>query len=126
MGYRLVAAAHQVEERGLEEVKARRQRRPQQEQEGEADPHNPGGPLIVAPPPGNGEQGRAAGAAEVGKGGDDIGCRHHQPDAGKGIPANGVDVSDEGAVHHIIQDDRQLGYCQRDSQGQDVLGDTAL
>ena len=97
-----VAAPHQVEEGRLEQVKARRQRRAQQEQQGEADPHDPGRLLVLSPSPGDGEQRRAAGAAQIGKGGDDVGGRHHQPDAGEGVPADGVNMADERSVHHII------------------------
>ncbi len=124
--HRLVTAAHQVEKGGLKEIKSDGQHRAQQEQKGEADPHDPGGPPVPALPPGNGEQGRAAGAAEVGESGDDIGGGHHQTDAGKGVPAHGVDVADEGPVHYVIQYDRQLGHRQRNGQRQNVFGDAAL
>ena len=122
----LIAAAHQVEEGRLEEIERRRQPRPQQHQQGKADPHDPGGLPVIPPAPGNGKQGRAPGTAEVGKGGNNVRCRHHQPDTGKSVPPNGVNVPNKGPVHHIIEDNGQLGHRQRDCQGEDIFRDAPL
>ena len=102
VNHRLRAAAGEVEKRLVKEVKHRRQRRAQQQQEGKADAHDPGCLLPVPLPPGNGAQGRAAGAAQIGKGGDDVCDGHDQSDARKGIPPHGLDMADERPVHHIV------------------------
>ena len=122
----LVAAAHQVEEGLVEEVEHRREGRAQKEQEGKGHAHDAACPLVVPLPPGDGAQRCAAGAAEVGKGVDDIRHRHHQANAGEGVPAHGVNVADEGPVHHVVEHHRQLGHREGDGQRQDVLGDAAL
>ncbi len=122
----LRAAAHQVEDGLVKEVEEDSQSRPQQYQEREADTHDPGGPFAVPLAPGDGAQGRAAGAAEVGKGVDDVGDGHHQADAREGVPPDGVNVADKRPVHHIVEYHRQLRHCQGDCQGEDVLGNPAL
>lgn len=80
----------------MEQVEEHGQPSTQQQEECEADTHDPGGPLVVPLAPGNGAQRRAAGSAQIGKGGDNVGNRHDQADAGKGVPADGVDMADKG------------------------------
>ena len=95
----------------MKKVKQGGQGNAQQDQQGKSAAHDLAGPLDISTSPGNGAQRRAAGAAEIGKSGNDIGYRHYQANAGESISPDPLNVSDKGPVHYIVEDHRELRHC---------------
>lgn len=82
---------------------------------------------ILLPSPGDGAQGRAAHAVEVGKGGDDIDDGKDDAHPGQGQGGGGAsDPADEKAVRDIVEHVHQLGYGHGDRHCQNIAGHAAF
>ncbi len=76
--------------------------------------------------PADGEEGRAPGAAQVGKAHDDGHDGDGQPQTGEGQVAAPRQAAQIDAVHHAVQHVDELGHRHGQGQGQNIFGDAPL
>ena len=121
-----VAGAEEIQHRPPEQIAHPHQHQGADKEQCHHLAQNPLGPLVILGSPGDGEQGRAAVAVEIGKGRDQGGQGEGQPDAGEGHGPHVGQVADVDPVHHIVQQLDQLGHRQGHRLGHNAAPDLSF
>ena len=116
----------EAEDGGLEEIAQGRQAQGEGEQETVGVAHDAPRLFLVPLPPGDGEEGGAAGGAEGLEGADDHEDGGGDADAGEGQLAPLRHVADVDAVHDAVQGVHKQGQDHGEGQAQDVPRQAAL
>ena len=121
-----VAGTEQIHQRPAKRIAEDGKDQAAEQEHGEGIRHDLFCLLRLPAAPCNGEEGRPAGAEEVGKGGDDGDDGQRQADACQRLGGRVGDVADVDPVHHVVQDIDELCARHGDSQAQDVAGHAPL